>query len=281
MNSSITDPAFILELCTKSPEVTPLPTLVPTASWLENFIAQKQDALSRAPDGQLNTHKPKKGSFSPEYYHILGKKRTYITKSQGELAQALAQKEYDQKQLQEAERLAKLLGRFTSETLTFHDNFGALRPERRELVEPDFLPDETVRELWQGIKYESLGFSPNYPEYYTADNLRVRSIAERKIGTRLFERDILFLYEFPFHMKDGGIVYPDFTCLNLRTRELYLWEHLGRLDEVKYLQNNIRKLERYRASGYHLGINLVTSIDTSANPLTTDEIDRIIDNYLV
>ena len=149
-----------------------------------------------------------------------------------------------------------------------------------ELVDPDFLPDDLVRELWKSIEYESLDFSPNYPEYYTADNVRVRSLAERSIGTRLFERDRLYLYEFPHKLADGGIVYPDFTCLNLQTRNLLLWEHLGRLDDQKYVENNLRKLARYRASGYQLGVNLIVTHEVGGNPLSIREIDALIDTHL-
>lgn len=82
-------------------------------------------------------------------------------------------------------------------------------------------------------------------------------------------------------MQDGGLVYPDFTCLNLRTRTLYRWEHLGRLDEHSYIEKNLRKLERYRQSGFQLCVDLIASQDTGGNPLSEREIDRLIDNFLV
>ena len=205
----------------------------------------------------------------------------YLAKDKCELVRQLAQKEYDAKQLQEAERLLAKLGRFTDQTLTFRECYGSLRPERQALVEPDFLPDDMVRELWDNFQYESLGFSANYPEYYLTNDQRVRSLAERKIGNRLLERDVLFLYEFPLRMQDGGLVYPDFTCLNLRTRKIYRWEHLGRLDEHSYLEKNLRKLERYRQSGFQLCVDLIVSQDTGGNPLSEREIDRLIDNFLV
>ncbi len=274
-------PAELIELITRQPILSPQACIEDTVSRLQRFISEKESALQNAPLGELTVSAAKKQHYAPEYYRRVGESREYLAKNKGELVRALAQKEYDAKQLREAERLLAKLGRFTDQTLTFQECYGSLRPERQALVEPDFLPDDMVRELWDNIQYESLGFSANYPEYYLTNDQRVRSLAERKIGNRLLERDILFLYEFPLRMQDGGLVYPDFTCLNLRTRTLYRWEHLGRLDEHSYIEKNLRKLERYRQSGFQLCVDLIVSQDTGGNPLSEREIDRLIDNFLV
>ena len=44
---------------------------------------------------------------------------------------------------------------------------------------------------------------------------------------------------------------------------------------------NLRKLERYRQSGFQLCVDLIVSQDTGGNPLSEREIDRLIDNFLV
>lgn len=274
-------PNEFLQLVSKAPFCLTAPPNELDRVRLERYIAAKKEALSAAPDGKLLVSSARRGLASAEFYRRVDESREYLAKSKGELVRALAQKEYDAKQLREAERLLAKLGRFTDQTLTFQECYGSLRPERQALVEPDFLPDDMVRELWDSIQYESLGFSDNYPEYYLTNEHRVRSLAERKIGNRLLERDILFLYEFPLRMQDGGLVYPDFTCLNLRTRTLYRWEHLGRLDEHSYIEKNLRKLERYRQSGFQLCVDLIVSQDTGGNPLSEREIDRLIDNFLV
>ena len=274
-------PNEFLQLVSKAPFCLTAPLNELDRVRLERYIATKKEALSAAPDGKLLVSSARRGLASAEFYRRVGENREYLAKDKCELVRQLAQKEYDAKQLQEAERLLAKLGRFTDQTLTFQECYGSLRPERQALVEPDFLPDDMVRELWDNIQYESLGFSANYPEYYLTNDQRVRSLAERKIGNRLLERDILFLYEFPLRMQDGGLVYPDFTCLNLRTRTLYRWEHLGRLDEHSYIEKNLRKLERYRQSGFQLCVDLIASQDTGGNPLSEREIDRLIDNFLV
>ena len=274
-------PNEFLQLVSKAPFCLTAPPNELDRVRLERYIATKKEALSAAPDGKLLVSSARRGLASAEFYRRVGENREYLAKDKCELVRQLAQKEYDAKQLQEAERLLAKLGRFTDQTLTFRECYGSLRPERQALVEPDFLPDDMVRELWDNFQYESLGFSANYPEYYLTNDQRVRSLAERKIGNRLLERDVLFLYEFPLRMQDGGLVYPDFTCLNLRTRKIYRWEHLGRLDEHSYLEKNLHKLERYRQSGFQLCVDLIVSQDTGGNPLSEREIDRLIDNFLV
>ena len=274
-------PNEFLQLVSKAPFCLTAPLNELDRVRLERYIATKKEALSAAPDGKLLVSSARRGLASAEFYRRVGENREYLAKDKCELVRQLAQKEYDAKQLQEAERLLAKLGRFTDQTLTFRECYGSLRPERQALVEPDFLPDDMVRELWDNFQYESLGFSANYPEYYLTNDQRVRSLAERKIGNRWVERDVLFLDAFALRMQDGGLVQPDFTCLNLRTRKIYRWEHLGRLDEHSYLEKNLRKLERYRQSGFQLCVDLIVSQDTGGNPLSEREIDRLIDNFLV
>lgn len=281
MHYSYTELSALLEQISRTPPGIRSNTLLETLDALRDLVRKKEKALSIVPEGSLVVYRPHGRSVSPEYYHSQNGLKEYLPQERMSFARALAQKGYDEHQLREAIRLLRSLEQAASKDLSFHDAYENLRPERQALVEPDFLSDDEVRRVWSSIEYDSLGFSPNYPEYFTSDGVRVRSLAERRIGDRFHERGILYLYEFPFQMVDGGIVYPDFTCLNLRTRKLLRWEHLGRLDEGKYLQNSLRKLERYRASGIQLGVDLVVTQDTDGRPLTTTEIDRLVDTFLV
>lgn len=248
---------------------------------LQKFIHDKESALQNAPEGKLVVLKKGDNRVAPQYFLQTADKRTYVSADRISEVRAYAQRDYDQRQLKEAKRLLHYLERLSPEMFTFHESYDALRPERQELVEPDFLSEQCVRDLWSHLSYDSMGFAPNYPEYYTSSNIRVRSISERNIGTRLEEQNVLYLYEFPLKLDDGGVIYPDFTCLNMRTRRLYLWEHFGKLDDKKYLENNARKLERYRKSGYYSGISLILSYDSNGNLLTQKEIDGFIQAFLL
>ena len=49
------------------------------------------------------------------------------------------------------------------------------------------------------------------------------------------------------------VVYPDFTCLNVRTRKEFVWEHFGMIDVPEYCQNMASKMEMYLMNGFCLG----------------------------
>lgn len=53
----------------------------------------------------------------------------------------------------------------------------------------------------------------------------------------------------PLRLKGYGTVKPDFTVLNKRTRQEYVWEHFGMMDDSIYVKNAIKKIEQYGKSG--------------------------------
>ena len=69
------------------------------------------------------------------------------------------------------------------------------------------------------------------------------------------------------YLKGRGMVYPDFTVLNVRERKVYLWEHFGLLTEADYAEENLPKLESYEENGYFPGENLIVTIETK-DPVT-------------
>ena len=72
------------------------------------------------------------------------------------------------------------------------------------------------------------------------------------------------------------MVYPDFTCLDLRTRKELLWEHLGMMDNPEYASLAVKKLSSYLKSGYVFGKNLIISMESSEKPLNQTEVRLII-----
>ena len=46
---------------------------------------------------------------------------------------------------------------------------------------------------------------------------------------------------------------PDFTVINKRTGKMFLYEHLGKMDDENYVASNMRKLDLYEKNGYLLG----------------------------
>jgi len=71
---------------------------------------------------------------------------------------------------------------------------------------------------------------------------RVRSKSEALISNSLERWEVPQLYEMPLILKGYGKVRPDFMVLNVRTRQEYIWEHLGMLDDPVYLEKAMKKI---------------------------------------
>ena len=73
---------------------------------------------------------------------------------------------------------------------------------------------------------------------------RVRSKSEILIANSLNEMNIQYRYEYPIRISNTTF-YPDFYILNLRRRKEYIWEHFGRMDDIEYARNAIRKIRYF------------------------------------
>ena len=153
---------------------------------------------------------------------------------------------------------------------------GAVNNSRKQIVTPVYVSDEEFIADWKSLEYTSLGFSPDYAEYYTDKGERVRSKSEIIIANKLYRYNIPYRYECPLQLQSGVITHPDFTCLNVSTRQEYIWEHFGIMDNAEYACNAIRKINDYANSGYILGKNFIATFETSNTPINANYIDDII-----
>ena len=71
-------------------------------------------------------------------------------------------------------------------------------------------------------------------------------------------------------------MYPDFTILNVLTREEVYLEHFGLMDDINYVENMMFKLNTYERNGIYLGVNLFITHETSKIPLNTRTLDGLI-----
>ena len=69
--------------------------------------------------------------------------------------------------------------------------------------------------------------------------------------------------------KQTAIVYPDFTCLDVRHRREIIWEHFGLVDSPEYAQNMVAKFEMYVNNGFVPGKNLVMTYESVETPLSS------------
>ena len=133
---------------------------------------------------------------------------------------------------------------------------------------------------WMNSPYEH---NPYYSERANHDSISgntLRSKAESMIDMLLYIHHIPFRYESPLQLKDK-VIYPDFTIRHPQTGEFYYWEHFGMMDDPTYSKNAYLKLQQYNACGIVPSIQLITTYETSEHPLSTEQIQKIIEYYFL
>lgn len=248
---------------------------------LNNLIIQTQQSLRDAPSGQLRISP--KGNKVQYYYRTKEtdgpfRNGQYIRKTNQDLAYQLAQRDYDRKLLEAAERelasVQKLLNGYHMEELS--SVYEKMNPYRKEIVAPKVISDEMFAEKWKSLAFKGKPFKDDSPEIYTEKGERVRSKSEKIIADMLHRKGILYKYEAPLMLHGIGVVYPDFTILKLQERKEIYWEHLGMMDNPEYCEMALRKLNYYTKNEIYLGDRLMISHETSKRPLETAVIEKII-----
>lgn len=266
----------------------------------EEIVSKLEASLSDAPSGFLSIS-PHQGSF--QYFHVdENNQRTesYIPRKQIESARKLAQRDYDRKMLSEILVQLKALKKFAAkyDARKIEGYFETLHVARQSLVNPLMLPDKDFAERWQSVSYEGHPFEDSVGSLFTARGERVRSKSEIIIADTLFRLGIPYRYEYPYLLskleyvqeKDCGKknlrhrsvrMFPDFTCLNIRTRREFIWEHFGLIDVSTYAENVDEKLKMYTANDFYYGHNLIITQETKAKALSPWIVERLARRFLL
>lgn len=223
-------------------------------------------------NGTTQYYLVKKGQQNGKY--VPANKRNLVRK----IAQNNFNEKFRKKVQAETDFLREMLTKYTqvqSETY-----IKTITPSRREIITLPILTDEEYLHNWLAVTYNGKRFQKDADELRTSWGLRVRSKSEILIAEFLRKNTVPFRYEYPIHLGDHT-VYPDFYCLNLRTRTEYIWEHLGKLDDPDYIAANLRKFEAYRQQGWHLGKNLIITYETADNALKQEMLARRVQDFLI
>ena len=202
----------------------------------------------------------------------------YLKNSEHKIAERIAQRDYDKKVLEKAEKELNMLEKINVNIYTdLSEVYSKQNEYRKALIKPYVLPDEEYIEDWLKEDYKGLDYK-NDIEIYSVNGEKVRSKSEKIIADSLYYNKIPYKYEKPLII-DGMIVYPDFTVLNVKERKEIYWEHFGMMDNEEYSKNAVKKLQIYENSGYHMGEQVVYSFETKISPLNTKYIENIINYY--
>lgn len=250
---------------------------------IEQVLAERENALRNSPEGILRI--VSKGKYL-QYYRRKDSsdiEGTYIKRKHDSLAFALAQKDYDfrliRKLKAEIKALDTMLDEYRPERID--DIYTSLHDFRKPMIRPAMLPDEDYIKRWMRVEYEKKAFDEDAPDHFTANGERVRSKSEILIADALSRHNIPYRYEYPIHIRGIGTVHPDFTCLNVRKRQTYLWEHCGMMSDPDYADHAINKIEKYEQAGYSPIENLILSFETFCHPLSSRIIECNINRNLL
>ncbi len=272
------------------------PLLEKRLAELQNLLFTKKKSYEKAPQGRIRISQ---NGGHPEYYLVTERgslRGKYLPHSQKTLARQLAQKDYDARLIKLLQKEITALQNYmkqTSNGRAIPELYDSLCPARRSLITPAILTNEQYAARWQDVSWTGRPFASDAPYICTARGERVRSKSEVIIADTLFRHNIPYRYEFPITLKrsnsadirrDFGssiTLYPDFLCLNTRTRTEFYWEHVGLMDSTEYSNNAAGKLRLYTENGILAGRNLIITMETQTEPPSIKALEKLIEEFLL
>lgn len=272
------------------------PLLEKRLAELQNLLFTKKKSYEKAPQGRIRISQ---NGGHPEYYLVTERgslRGKYLPHSQKTLARQLVQKDYDARLIKLLQKEITALQNYmkqTSNGRAIPELYDSLCPARRSLITPAILTNEQYAARWLDVSWTGRPFASDAPYICTARGERVRSKSEVIIADTLFRHNIPYRYEFPITLKrsnsddirrDFGssiTLYPDFLCLNTRTRTEFYWEHFGLMDSTEYSNNAAGKLRLYTENGILAGRNLIITMETQTEPPSIKALEKLIEEFLL
>ena len=226
------------------------------------------------------------------YVHEENGKQTYLGEKDSALIDTLAVKyygtklrdaaEWEKKQIDSCIRIldSKLPAGGTDKA-DIDLVYGQLPESVRSRVKPSVVTDDGYVKHWKEEKYDHRWLKGEY-KFETKGGQTVRSKSELIIANMLYDAGVPYRYEETRALcaELGAFHNPDFTVLNARTRQEFVWEHFGMMDKEDYRNDAFRKLSEYMMYGYFPGKNLIVTYETSTCPLRTEDVNRLIEEFL-
>ena len=248
---------------------------------LEKISAQAQHDIASAPEGNLRA--VKHGKTVQFFCRYNGHKDSGVYLKRTDIISRLAQKHYAACVLRSIENQIKACSVF----LDYHNPekiynvYDNLNPLMKGYVKPYVISDKSYAEKWQNEKYNKSLKEFSEEEYFTSKNERVRSKSEMIIAETLKRFNVPYRYEQCYRLSSGEVVSPDFTVLNVRTREEFIIEHFGMMDSQNYRDSFFWKLTNYSKAGIIPGKNMIMLFEDGKHPLNAIYLEMVIRQFLL
>lgn len=266
--------------------------------WLNKRIIQMNQYLDKinkeledVPKGSLRILKRQSGKAY--YFHKYTNAETgkcineYIEKKNEGVAFQLAQKGYNMKVKRLIEKELRDLNKIKAIKVEEEIDkvYDSMSQERKMLVTPIRVSVKEKIRRWQNEEYLPSGKYTEKLIYETARSEMVRSKSEVIIANMLYQQEdfILYKYERPLEVIINGskcFIYPDFTILNLQTGKITYWEHAGRMDDARYANDFVNKVNTYIENGLIPGKDVIFTYETMNTPLNIHDVKILIQNLI-
>lgn len=210
-----------------------------------------------------------------------GRKPVYIPKSNQEFASQLALRKYFTEQLDFCRQKYSCLKDFLTleqDNQAMLSNYLDSTSPYYNLLSPTLLSMNSDIVDWMNESYQTNTSHPEHLIHKTLSGQCVRSKSEAIIFNCLLTSNIPFRYECALILGDVTL-FPDFTIMHPKTKELFYYEHFGMMDNASYRDHTYEKLKIYGNHGIIPSVNLITTSETSKSPLDSTQIQGIIDSY--
>lgn len=253
-------------------------------SRLEEVLDQVLEVEKDLPEGSLNVN------GNRAYWYKDGE-RTYIPKKNNELAYKLCLNSYVPKLKENVLKRLKILKEYKhyNENNLLVNIENEFNKNKKLYLRPLYKSYEDFSSEWLNENYDrkKIEITPNTLTTNRGDI--VRSKSECLIANFLYQRSIAYRYEAVIELEDidgfgnkfSRKIYPDFTILHPKTREIIIWEHFGMMDNSEYSKTVLLKINNYINNGYIPGINLICTFESLAVNWNGAAISKLIDSLFV
>lgn len=262
---------------------------------LEKMLTIINEFQKKEPEGFLKLHR--KGDKTYYYHQFVNQstkkiERKYLRKADMMLVKKLAQKQYYADLKKIIEKDIKLLTNFLEKYSPdrIEGIYKKLDIDRKGLIVPIPGSKEDIELKWKQehqkiydncINIEQEEFYPEGKKYITEQGEYVRSKSEFIIANHLYKYtdDIRYIYEGHLSLKKDGrmiTIHPDFTIMNVHTGRITYWEHAGKMDDLKYVEGFIRKMNLYAANDLLPGRDVIMTFETFENPLDISVVKKLV-----
>ena len=249
------------------------------------YLSEKDTIVSRKQHGEYRYYVQKEGKGEQQY---LGEdKEKEITRL---CTSTYAARLVDaaEKEIEQLDKCLKILNSKANaagiDKADIDAVYGNLPEGIRQKIKPSVVTDDGFAEKWQNEKYKNRWKGNADYTIETPRGEKVRSKSEWIIACMLAEAGVPYRYEECVGLNKllGMVFYPDFTVLNKRTREVFFWEHFGKMDDPKYINESyMPKMLEYYNFGFLPGKKLLMTFESKRYPLDTTQVKRLIEEFLL